>query len=1354
MKTNTFLKSTLLLFASIIFCIQVSAQNQSMMLPFSGINSVNQYEGCKVINFSNPSNSIISELPKHTFYAFGVQGRPHVEADLQNSNISMNEKYLGQHPMFAQNVVHDKDGNLLFFIVDNNIYNKNGEAFLKLDENGYAYSNDMYSYLLDGVVDPSANLFPSVIGDLFDGSTMNRFSVEVNHVALDPEIIVFPIKNECYKYGLIYSFFKSNATGNSTEIFYRTLKYIDEDKIILSDPIALSNYFSVPTGCFNESNRNLAISEYREDYNNYLLFVRFFDGFNIFPINDAGVIDFANMKDYIILSPEDGYDDDLNTFQYSSEMEVIKSNDDDYYYVAMGTCLGAINSSDAEVDFIKLNYVNLTVQSKWNKHLPKNGATTDPYFKELVKGLEFSPDGNYLYVTYKGQEELYYFNVNSGEYSNLSYVSNPSDFQYSEIELGRDNNLYYLYSNDGETVGGVSRLKYPDNPNPSNWEADLFSEEINNLYFSHDYLLGGTYNGDSKTLLFADQIDGSDYAAYYETIDNQCCIDHIYYSTWPSLSVFNQNPSTWTWSPGTENNPFHDNNGVIQINEDVEIPSGKEIIIKNLKFKFNNNKKVIVKPGAKLVLDNSVFTSVDDCEQSVFWQGIEVQGDPSKSQYPKSNQGYVEVINGGIIENALIGINAPAHKYVIDPVTTGIGGGGIIFARGATFKNCKVDVNIETYTNFNPNNTSQQIPNACYFANCIFKTDGLLNDPSVKPEAFVTLCGVQGVNFFANTFQNLDPQNYMVTERGIGIKSMDAGFTVNHLCTYSTVPCSNYQQNTFEGLYYGIYSQNINSLNRISVNDSKFLNNNRGIYLSGIYNYSVTSNTFDVGATEVVTTLSTTFTGGTVPLYETYKGYGLYLENTTTFDVQENEFYSTHNGAYGSLVWKSGTTIKELYNNTYHDLVVGTLASGDNSGLQIKCNKFINDISYTDIGITSGAIALNQGSCGSITSPAGNIFSHPCIGDFDDIMANSGVTQFIYNYHSYDATMPQCYTPIIVTPYDCGYAYSSSACPSKLNTGNTQTQLLAVIDNSNTQLITLNAMFDGGSTQNLLNKVFSDTSSAELEKVLMAATPYLTDTVMLATLSRTDTLTSEQIGEVFVPNSPLTTKVYNKLNTISLLTEIKNRIDSAQIGVSARDTLEKQIATISKQRSLAIAELTRIYMDDTTGNAISDMISFLDTQTDKDSKNLLVQAYLQNGQDTSAKTLLAQLPKQTTEDLNFYNLYNLLADLSIAGNTVFDLTSSQKQTIENIATSNTMVNSNARAILTMVDSVKYPEIIEELIVPNAYTLSGTLSANPLCGGSHIANDSIVLLDTTLMEVHIVKPALTDTAGKFLFNYNV
>ncbi|NLY23223.1 MAG: hypothetical protein GX048_07935 [Bacteroidales bacterium] len=157
-----------------------------MLLPVPGIysTSTNDYEGCKIINFINPGNPVIYELPKHTFYVEGIKGRPHVEYDLEHADPSMDEKYLGQHPMFAQNVVHDKDGNLLFFIVDNNIYNRYGEAFVKYlpdyeDEPMYG----TFSYLHDGIM----------YDNWIDGSYYNRFNVNTTHISIDPEIVIFPI---------------------------------------------------------------------------------------------------------------------------------------------------------------------------------------------------------------------------------------------------------------------------------------------------------------------------------------------------------------------------------------------------------------------------------------------------------------------------------------------------------------------------------------------------------------------------------------------------------------------------------------------------------------------------------------------------------------------------------------------------------------------------------------------------------------------------------------------------------------------------------------------------------------------------------------------------------------------------------------------------------------------------------------------------------------------------------------------------------------------------------------------------------------------------------------------------------
>jgi len=114
----------------------VNGQTQSMLLPVPG--SVSPTGPCTMINFSDNANSVITSLPFFTFdLSSGAPGNPHDEGQLLNTQALnyggvylFDEIYLGQHPMFAQTVVHDADGNLLFFIVDNNIYNRYGEAMI------------------------------------------------------------------------------------------------------------------------------------------------------------------------------------------------------------------------------------------------------------------------------------------------------------------------------------------------------------------------------------------------------------------------------------------------------------------------------------------------------------------------------------------------------------------------------------------------------------------------------------------------------------------------------------------------------------------------------------------------------------------------------------------------------------------------------------------------------------------------------------------------------------------------------------------------------------------------------------------------------------------------------------------------------------------------------------------------------------------------------------------------------------------------------------------------------------------------------------------------------------------------
>ncbi|MEI6124256.1 MAG: hypothetical protein WCQ95_11590 [Bacteroidota bacterium] len=205
----------------IIIQSQILAQNQSIFLPFSG-DTYPVATGTKMINFTNPGNPVVQTLPWHVFEAsvggnYYYPADPHIEGQLENATPSMDEMYLGQHPMFAQQVVHDKDGNLLFFIVDNNIYNRYGKSFLidpYYPQGGSLYLHDM-EYIDDDNI-YTAGPF-GVNYTRFGYNTGNSYN---QSISMDPEFVVFPIHNSCYKFGIVYSIYDNNSNSGSTQVFY------------------------------------------------------------------------------------------------------------------------------------------------------------------------------------------------------------------------------------------------------------------------------------------------------------------------------------------------------------------------------------------------------------------------------------------------------------------------------------------------------------------------------------------------------------------------------------------------------------------------------------------------------------------------------------------------------------------------------------------------------------------------------------------------------------------------------------------------------------------------------------------------------------------------------------------------------------------------------------------------------------------------------------------------------------------------------------------------------------------------------------------------------------------------------
>ncbi|MBX2909234.1 MAG: T9SS type A sorting domain-containing protein [Chitinophagales bacterium] len=93
----------------------------------------------------------------------------------------------------------------------------------------------------------------------------------------------------------------------------------------------------------------------------------------------------------------------------------------------------------------------------------------------------------------------------------------------------------------------------------------------------------------------------------------------------------------------------------IQLYSDIQIMQGASLKI-TCKLRMPDNSKIIVEPGGKLIIDRGTITSA--CHG--LWQGIEVWGNSSQHQYTYSGnqlyQGFVELKNGAVIENAATAI--------------------------------------------------------------------------------------------------------------------------------------------------------------------------------------------------------------------------------------------------------------------------------------------------------------------------------------------------------------------------------------------------------------------------------------------------------------------------------------------------------------------------------------------------------------------------------------------------------------------------------------------------------------------------------------------------------------------------
>ncbi len=716
--------------------------------------------------------------------------------------------------------------------------------------------------------------------------------------------------------------------------------------------------------------------------------------------------------------------------------------------------------------------------------------------------------------------------------------------------------------------------------------------------------------------------------------------------------------------------------------------------------------RIIIEQGARLILNGGRITQ--NC--GYLWKGIEVWGDRDLAQIPVTNQGRLQIINGGTIENAEIGILA--GKMLDD----GSGfapryAGGLIWCTDGNFINNKVAVLFSPYTYFNRS----------YFKNSSFITNAVLNE-SVTPDCFIKAYGVADVTVYGCSFKNTRSwESVPLSVRGTGIYCDNSRLIMDEGCLVDEVPCNEPVPSAFEKLSKGVVSLNSGSLTYVNIRHTNFYDNVKGLYISassGAANSTVVNCNFRSYR----------------PGEEYVDTYGMYLNECGGYQVEENTFYSEGEYCDGigliinNSIVNNPAEINRIYRNTFTNLSYATIAQNRNrnavtkEGLCYKCNKFFDN--YSDIAVTKDpnipnqqdfGIAENQGTNSATpTGPAGNMFDYTPLPSHFDL--DNGLA--LINYYFHNVQVPQYrlkpdYPNGPITPYPVGIGFDEIlACPSSISVGgNGNEEIDAMVSSaeaSDSINTILNTLVDGGSTETLSEEVATSTPPEALptRDELLATSPYVSDTVMQTAIEKEEVLSNAMIRDIMVanPHSAKSEMLVDMLEnrTIPMPDYLMAEILQGEDSVSGKERLESQKAFWNEERSKHYHNLLRYYRNDTADGFANDSLIYILLQRNTiDSWYDRVATYFQQGEYQIGLNALSLIPvsfsldeKQQETQQSFEYLFEIVKKVATDTLAVLNIDSTDVQTLLFISNSDQgQVSAFARNLLLAAEKITYTEPI-------------------------------------------------------------
>jgi hypothetical protein len=658
----------------------------------------------------------------------------------------------------------------------------------------------------------------------------------------------------------------------------------------------------------------------------------------------------------------------------------------------------------------------------------------------------------------------------------------------------------------------------------------------------------------------------------------------------------------------------------------VVIPAGFELIITgtNTEITFDDSKqtgkdsKIIVLPGGKLRIENGAkLTSNGNCVQGL-WDGIEVWGTNDLTQdlqtinldvnrpneLMSNNQGFVEIVGGSTIENAMKAVTA----YNVEAFETGdtYYTGGIIQASDANFVNNRNDIDIAWYHSFNPA-TNTEIKNKCYFKRCNFETNKPLANPGAVDEMIcdmqlhllytdkhIHLWNVNGVNIEGCTFKtDLPPIAGKKPNYSRGIEAFDASFT----CTVSDTTRSsfiNLQYGILNGSYNGSCDpQQYNTLNApiANIDRSYFQNCMRGIELDGTILTNINRCKFLMNS-EYGNTLYANhgYDDNELPLYGAHAKtpVGIYTNAALAYRIKDNKFKSfigTDIGddalAYGMVntntsAFNAGITSYNEYSNYYVHMQFEEI----NTHLKTNCNKHFNTEPMEHYSWSVFGDLGPQGACNlNLTGLETNLFDNNSFGsplrdihlDFNDasIFAYNTTSSFEPLFHNIGAGYNVC-NPIVGSFEDF--------CPANIYPRN------LYLDRKNYARLfkeynDLKKLIDKNDTEAMLQYI-EDNNLEAIKSLPGDEKNLLSDETLLALIDRLPPANWSDFETILLNNSPLNPRLMMLINESSdIPNPIKQTISNAQVGQSVRDVIDQQLLRLETEKGLALNDLVALLID-------------------------------------------------------------------------------------------------------------------------------------------------------------------------------